>query len=465
MAGKPCGVALSGPDLIARWYAATQDDTLSDEERYRRAEQRLRARHLNFTDRSQTLGAFKGGRTYLAMGKPDEALVWFDADLNIFPQLGYSLAGRGHVLTIKKRYREAILEFDKAIDFWKPDAEKSLAEMAPYLAPKVTRDQLSTFRSDPRFWMSFMPFEGLIDVYEARGYAYEQLGEAEAALADYDRVLAIMPRHRFVSFLRRRLEARACRGGEAGQASFACGRMRPPARAGVANPYENLARRMPWLSRKYRSQKRKSPIPVNFTRYRLTGLYDIILDYALSREVTPEERYFPDVLFAEYLAAKGDYQAAHAAYEADRRQRREAEVTGSSLIDRARVLIAVERYDDAMADLNSAANSEFDDAEARYVRGLLHATMGDFKAAAADFEFAMTDTFDNGVLAHLGLARSRAMLGDTAGALEVIGKALELVPKLARAHELRALVYLIVAEGDDTAAQMAALEHCVSTKP
>jgi eukaryotic-like serine/threonine-protein kinase len=125
------------------------------------------------------------------------------------------------------------------------------------------------------------------------------------------------------------------------------------------------------------------------------------------------------------LAACGDVAASEKALEAAVKNDPESFVLNSLIVPGARALLALDRHDaqQALAGLQPLAQYALSSSVSAYsyFHGLANLEAKDGKDAAADFQTVLDHRGLNGLdgtypLAMLGLARARAMQGDTAGA-------------------------------------------------
>ncbi len=455
----PCAREIDLPGLVSAWYSGPDQYFTSDEDRYAWARHLVEVKHPMVRDKKKGGLSYLAGREYLIEGRLEPALVLFDISLRHWAENPFALAGRGHVLAAKNDFRDAIVEFDRTIEFLTPIARRLMDRIRPFMSRQLTRSE----RSD--FYMEFMlaipdVIETLIDAYEARGYAYDNFGDAAKALADYDRALAIMPDHRFVSFLRGRLLARMCGGaGKPGDDAELCFQRDMSGVDALSRQFDGFADFLPRFAVEFQHGPKARSINLQARRYEKRGLQEIVISYALSA-VQPESeaRLLPYVLPALY-AAEGDYDNALKEYAALIAAYPDA---GHYRADRAAIHLAQERFDLAIEDLNAAVDMEDDFVEAHYLRALSFAGAGLHEQAIADLEHYIGRGIQSNAHAWFYLARSRVMTGEYMAAIQDLSKAVDLATRFARAYELRALSYLaLMTDGTDHSTDMDGWSGCV----
>jgi tetratricopeptide (TPR) repeat protein len=122
--------------------------------------------------------------------------------------------------------------------------------------------------------------------------------------------------------------------------------------------------------------------------YMNLGLYDkCIADYKKTIEIDPDDNEAYWGLARAYYR-KGDYDTAlkYSSISIERSP------TASTLDDRANIYRALGRYDEALADIESALKDSATFYRGYYTRGLIYRAMGETEKAAADIKYAC----DNG---------------------------------------------------------------------
>jgi tetratricopeptide (TPR) repeat protein len=92
--------------------------------------------------------------------------------------------------------------------------------------------------------------------------------------------------------------------------------------------------------------------------------------------------------------------------------------------NRAEVLLSMERYDDALEEINDSIEiSPYFCGQRYYLRGLIHIGMGDLQDAQEDLEFGSGQTWDRGGLLSYAQAKIALENGDTETAIRLLQEA------------------------------------------
>lgn len=438
--GAHCPRAIDPKTLIAEWYSAPEQYDMTDKDRYQLAQMKLHVRDPNDDAGHRNRDSVREGRQYLAAGRLYEALVMFDLRLTRPGHHAHAEAilGRGNVFAATKRYQEAIAEFSKAIKFALTREDRVEAMLARYLEAQRKGRQRSHFGEWLRGSGIQDVFALLVHAYESRALAAFELGRLESALDDFNRVLALLPKHIVASSYRDELLRRLKIDNNPVRA-------RPHGRA-EGGVYARLARLHAALSDRYSSPPSSVIFSVLVDDYMERGLFDIAIALLYSRMRYEHKAWQWHADLAKAYAAKGDTKRALQHYN--------GVIAGrpayKTLLfhDRAVARSAEKQYDLAIADFSEElADSEFR-LDALYLRALAHSESGSYLRAVMDLAAYIEIGGRRDARAYFQLARIYAMHSGFRGAVRNATRAVEVAPKYARAYELRALIYYTMAAVD-----------------
>ena len=172
-------------DPSQAWIIAYRGETLRLAKRYDQA--------LNDFDRAVELdpsyawAIASRGQTYAAMERYDRALADFDRAIELDPSQAWIIAYRGETLRLAKRYDQALNDFDRALEL-DPSYAWAIARRGPTYAAMERYDEAL---ADLNRAIELDPSEA--SAIASRGETYRLMDRYDEALADYDRAIELDP--------------------------------------------------------------------------------------------------------------------------------------------------------------------------------------------------------------------------------------------------------------------------------
>ena len=438
--GLACKVAINPYPLTRAWDTAPSKLPAFTKPWEQWMRNHIKVVHPDLTPKNSEIFAWKIGRRYMAKGALDTALFLFNEDLRVHPDSPLSLLGRAHVLSARARQSEAIADFTKIIDLLLKDAHGIMAKVAPYRGRKIT--SAISLELMKYYWPGTLydVFEMLMDSYVARAVAHEKRGQLTQALADYQRVLQIVPGHAVVSFSRNKLLTRI-QSELSGRADDAVSRtMEDVARSG--NPFAGLTELYPSLAARNTD--------INNGRYRLDlmrrymerGLHEVAVAFLLHWAHREDRLRAARFSLHGLYSAMGDYENALKVLDTFIA----ANLPSPNFrMERAAVYAALRQFDLAVSDLTVDIDSGGEYFEIFHQRARVYAETGAFDRAIEDMKSINPATLSNKPILKFDMARFYAMNTDYLMAARWATKAIALAPEFARAYELRALAHFFQA--------------------
>ena len=439
--GLQCAVTINPSLLIGVWDTAPSKLSVFSEHWKQWLRNRVKIVYPEVNRENSIEFAWLVGRRYFATGELDKALFLFNEELRIHPDSLLLLLGRAHVWAAGNRQREAITDFTKIIDLTLQEAHEIMARLAPYRSRELTpavKDEL-----DRLYWPSvpFSSFSMLVDLLEARALAHHKRGDLIQALADYQRVLQIVPGHTVVSFMRDRLVARIRR--ESGRRADDVIRRTLESVDSSGNPFAGFASFYPRFAGRYSDMSDGRHRYLLLLRYLDRGLYEVATTYLVQWARTTDRWQDVNLLLRSLYTAMGEHEHALKLYDAFL-----ADHPDSSPYhpERAAVYAALGQFDLAIADLTVYLKDDIpENYEIRHQRARAYAATGAYDRAIEDMRSIEPAFLSTYAIYNFDMARFHAMKGDYLLAARWATKAIELTPEFARAYELRALAYFFQA--------------------
>jgi tetratricopeptide (TPR) repeat protein len=445
LSGSDCRARPDIPALVTSW-SNPQHQIASDEARYRRAVQYFDSALPSGELEKHKYGSWQAAKEHLRFGDTYIALVLHDKLLELEPGLFLLVESRGNVLASQGKYDQAVAEFSRSIAMV-PSVTETLAEI--FSVEQAWRNGDRDFDAVTEMLFIGNPdaYDFLISAYEARGRAYAHMGRLDEALADYQRVLTLMPDHEVVSdavaAIQPFLDVQAMLGhGEED------GSQQQHAEASVGGAISRL-------HGYWTLAERYAAVPVGSDggryghwrrgkAYLERGMYDIAatqLREALKRDPRSASAW---TSMGDWHTAKGDFSGAVSAYS------RAVEVSPTLAEARRRRADAhwqLGNYDLAVADFSLILDENDWDDDSLYRRGRVQAEAGRHDLAVADYK-AYLGLHVSRPRAHRFLAESLAMLERFAEALAAAAEAVRLQPRYGAGHEMMALMHYALATQD-----------------
>jgi tetratricopeptide (TPR) repeat protein len=127
------------------------------------------------------------GTNYILTGQYKEALVDFNRAINLAPEDARVITGRGITRMLMKCYDEALTDFERAVDLNPQDADIIAIRGVTYMHMEHYKEALSDFDQA----IDLNPKDA--DIFATRAVTYMQVDRDEQALADIDRAVELEP--------------------------------------------------------------------------------------------------------------------------------------------------------------------------------------------------------------------------------------------------------------------------------